>query len=256
MGILVLGCALGSLGCVTTVIDGPDSQKAPPGRQAQTRRDLGIDHLARGRTAMAIRTLLEAESMNPDDHETHLWLGEAYRRKNMLDRAEAELLEALRLKPDFHATRINLTGLYIQMGRYEDAIRVSKALVQDPTFPTPWRALTNQGWAEYKLGRVQDARATLASALEFHPTFWPALLDMGIIENEQGNRLAALENFEQVMEQNPGPDVKAEVSYRMAEVFVAIGHRERAIRYFSDAIDSSPNGQWGKESKRYLKLLR
>lgn len=258
--VLVLVMASGPmLACVTTTTVNGTAGDSPPmseDRKAETRRDLGIDHLSRGRTAMAIRTLLEAERMNPLDHETHLWLGEAYRRKNLLEKAEGQMRMALELKPDYHATRLNLTGLYIQMERYEDAIRESKRLVQDPTFPTPWRALTNQAWAEFKLRRYDDARASLEMALDFHPTFWPALLNMGILENELGNRLEALERFEQVAEQEPGRSAMSETRYRMGEVFVAIGHRDRAIRYFSDAIDLRPHGPWAEQSKRYLKMLR
>jgi Tfp pilus assembly protein PilF len=256
---LVLIWAVGPMACVTTTtVNGSsaDGQEMSAERKAEARRDLGIDHLSKGRTAMAIRTLLEAQRMNPMDYETHLWLGEAYRRKNLLDKAEGQMLEALALKPDYHATRINLTGLYIQMERYEDAIAESKILVQDPTFPTPWRALTNQAWAEFKLERYDDARASLDMALDFHPTFWPALLNMGILESVLGNRLAALERFEEVVQQDPGGRVMAETRYRMGEMFVSMGHRDRAIRYFSDAIDLSPHGPWAEQSKRYLKMLR
>ncbi|MGH0034382.1 MAG: tetratricopeptide repeat protein [Myxococcota bacterium] len=257
--LLVLVWAVSPLACVTTTTvsgSAADSSEMTDERKAEARRDLGIDHLSKGRTAMAIRTLLEAERMNSLDPVTHLWLGEAYRRKNLLDKAESQMLQALALKPDSQSTRLNLTGLYIQMEKYEEAIEESRTLALDPTFPTPWRALTNQAWAEFKLRKYDAARASLEMALDFHPTFWPALLNLGILENELGNRLAALEAFEAVAEQDPGSRAMSETRYRMAEVFVAIGHRERAIRHFSDSIDLSPHGPWAEESKRYLKMLR
>jgi tetratricopeptide (TPR) repeat protein len=255
----LLLAALGPVACTTTTtVSGSAAinEEMTDERKAEARRDLGIDHLSKGRTAMAIRTLLEAERMNPADPVTHLWLGEAYRRKNLLDKAEAQMLEALALKPDSQATRLNLAGLYIQREKFEDAIRESRMLAQDPTFPTPWRALTNQAWAEFKLGRFDEARASLDMALDFHPTFWPALLNLGILENELGNRLEALERFEEVAQQDPGDRALAETRYRMGEVFVSIGHRSRAIRYFSDSLDLSPHGPYAEDSKRYLKMLR
>ncbi len=252
---LAIMAAVAPMACVTTVTT-PDAVDQSAEDKAAARRDLGMDHLSKGRTALAIRTLLDAQQINPLDHETHLWLGEAYRRKGMLEEAELQMLEALRLKPDSQSSRLSLSGLYIQMERFEDAIRESRHLYEDPTFPTPWRALTNIAWAEYRLGRMTEAKANLEQALDFHPTFWPALLNLGILENDLGNRLEALEAFERVIEQNPGARAKAEATYRMGEVFVAIGHRERAIRYFSDVIDEAPYGPYAKESKRYLKMLR
>ena len=162
-------CTL-ALGCVTTEIKPP----ADVERQAETRRDVGVDHLSKGRTAMAIRDLRLAADLNPNDYETHLWLGEAYRRRGMLDEAHDHLIQSVALAEGKHRPRITLSALYIQMERYDDAIRESATLVDDPTYAAPWQALTNRGWAEYRLGRGSAARASYEHALEFHPTYWPA----------------------------------------------------------------------------------
>jgi tetratricopeptide (TPR) repeat protein len=241
-----------ALGCASVVVD--EEQDIP--RMAEARRNVGMDHLANGRTAMAVRDLMEAERLNPGDHETELWLGEAFRRKGLFEKAEDRILRALDLKPGHHLSRMNLAGLYIQMERYHDAIEILNGLVDDPTFQTPWRALSNRGWAEYKLGRVSDARASLESALDYRTDFWPALLNLGILENSQGHRLEAIERFRKVLEGSPGRRAKAEANYRIGEVFVSLGRRDRAISHFASAIENSPEGTWGERSKEYLKLLR
>jgi Tfp pilus assembly protein PilF len=248
---LALLLAAVSVGCVTVPVETVDV-----GRKAETRRDVGIDHLARGRPAMAIRDLLEAESLDPSDYETQLWLGEAYRRRDMLDKAEEHLLRSVELAPHRHRPLMNVAALYIQMGRFEESIRYSEKLIEDPTFPTPWQALTNKGWALFQLDKRTEARAILERALEFDPDFWPTLLDLGILENAEGRRLQALEYFQQVLAKDPGPGVEAEVNYRMGEVFVAMGRADKAVSHFANAIETSPKGRWGRESQRYLKLLR
>ena len=92
-------------------------------RLAASVRDVGIDLLNQGRTAMAIRKLQEANARNPEDPITYLSLGEAYRRKGLLDQAKANLLTALELNQDsqdynHQETRLNLSALYIQLGQY------------------------------------------------------------------------------------------------------------------------------------------
>ncbi len=240
------------LGCVTLDID----RDPPVIPIAEAKRNVGIDHLARARTAMAIRELRQAEELDPKDHVTKLWLGEAYRRKGRMEEAERYMLEALELNPQFHPIRVNLTALYIQLERYEDSIRHSQILFDDPTFPAPWRVLVNRGWAEYKLGRIREARASFLEALDFHPTYWPSHLNLGILENAQGRKLAAIERFQKVLDKKPGRAAEAEVNYRIGEILVALGRRDRAIRHFSRAVEDSPYARWGKQSEEYLKLLR
>ncbi len=240
------------IGCVTTELNKPP----PVVTLAESKRDLGIDHLRRGRTGMAIRELSESKKLDPEDHETQLWLGEAYRRKGRLDDAERYLLRALELASGSHATLVTLSALYIQMGRYEESIRHTETLFQDPTFSTPWRALVNRGWAQYKLGRDREARASLLEALDFHPTYWPAHLDLGILESEQGHKLEAIDRFQQVLKKKPGAAAEAEANYRIGEVLVSLGRGDKAIQHFTRAVEKAPYAPWGKQSKEYLKLLQ
>jgi len=247
------------VGCANTM--SPEEKNAV--RRASAIRDVGIDHLAAGRTALAIRKLEQAEQLEPDDPVTLLWLGEAFRRKGMLDRAEAYLLRGVEHSPgstdhNYQETALNLSALYIQMKRYEDAIRWSDELVDDPTFATPWRPLTNRGWAEFQLGRLDEARKSFANALDFFPSYWPAHLNMGILEQKERHPLAAIRHFENVLvqEKHLPYDAAAEANYRMAEVYVSLGKRKSAIEHFSIALERSPYGEWGTQSKSYLELLR
>jgi Tfp pilus assembly protein PilF len=257
---LLLAAVMGLAGCVTTT-DGDEGGKDEKSLAAAT-RDVGIDHLAQGRTAMAIRKLKEAMSHDPDDPSTHLWLGDAYRRKGMFSEAEAELLISLKLNPDtgdfnHQETVLNLSALYIQMKRYADTRALCQSLVDNPTFSTPWRALTNRGWAEYKLGEFAEARASYEEALDFHPRYSPAHFNLGILDQRERHFLDALRRFELALDaRRLSPDGEAEANYRMAEVYVSLGRRGKAIEHFSMAVERSPYGQWGSQSKSYLELLR
>lgn len=254
-----------ALACIGWLISGCASTSGPTEEEkglAVATRDVGIDHLNQGRTAMAIRKLLEAKEMDPVDPVVHLSLGEAYRRKGLLARSEQELLTAIALSDDpsnfnHQETVLNLSALYIQMKRYEESVQQAKQLVADPTFSTPWRALTNQGWAEYKLGRFNEARISFEAALDFHPRYAPAHLNLGIVEQKERRYVLALRHFEQAIDGNRmPPNALAEANYRMAEIYVSLGKRGKAIEHFSVALESSPYGQWGEQSKSYLELLR
>jgi type IV pilus assembly protein PilF len=224
--------------------------------QVSAHYDLGVDYLQGGNSAMAVRELQAALALDEAQPRVHHAIAEAFRVTGRLPDCEAHLQRALALQPAFQGARLSLSALYIQMDRYEDAIRESQVLASDPTFAAPWRALTNVGWAQYKLGRKDEARATLTQALAMRHDYWPALLNLGILESQDGHRAAAIDSFAKVLATNPGASAEAETNYRLAEIYVAMGERDRALSHLSTVIERQPQGEWGKRSQEYRKLLQ
>jgi tetratricopeptide (TPR) repeat protein len=250
---LALG-ALFALGCGTP--EGPQEAKPDPKVQARTRFDLGVDHLNNGRPPMAIRELRFADELAPNDPYVKHALGIAYWQVGRLPEAIAELQRAVELKPDFQGAALSLSAVYIQAERYDDAIRTAQKLVDDPTFGAPWQALTNIGWAYYKKGQYADARTAYQQAIDFRPTFWRALLDLGILEAEQGDRDRALALFRGALDQRPGPNAEAEVNFRIGEIYAARGDNDQAVAHLTAAAENEAGGEWGKRSEEALKVLR
>ncbi|MDJ0869456.1 MAG: tetratricopeptide repeat protein [Myxococcota bacterium] len=251
--------ALLGLACASSAPPTDADKAADPAlaeRRARMHYDVGVERLTEGRSAAALRELLQAERYNPGDPWIHLALAEAFRRKGRLEDAEQHLLSAIEADPEFHKAHLNVSALYIQMERYEDSLRHAELLLADPTFEAPWRAHTNLGWAKLQLGDPVAAREHLESALDFHDRYWPARLNLGILEAEHGSRLEAQEHFERVLDAKPGPFAEAEVHYRLAEIHVSLGQRERAIDHLTAAVAQRPSGPWGERSADYLKLLQ
>ena len=242
----------GALGCATT---NPATQ-AENDRKVRNHYELAVNHLREGRTGVAIRELLAAEAIEPKDPWVQLALAEAYRLKAHNAEAEEHLKRALAARPDLHAAKLNLSALYIQVGRYEEAIQMSQELLADATFPAPWKALTNEGYALYKLERRGEARQVLGQALEYHENFWPARLDLAILDQDEGRHLEALEELEAVLAQKPGAIAEAEANYRMATIYISLGNRAKAVHHLTAAAETRPSGEWGKRSADYLKRLR
>ncbi len=224
-------------------------------RRARTNYQLGVDYLKTGNSPQAVAALLEARRWDPQSERTELALSEAYRQQGRNTEAEQHLLRALQIKPTFHEGLLNLAALYIQTERYEEALPVLHRLLDDATAPAPWRALTNLGWAEYRLGRVDDAYQHLSLALDNRPDYWPARLDLGILEAERGNRSEAIAQFQHVLEHKPGPLAEAEVRFRLAELLLQQGDRQGARRQLTTASGLEPSGPWSKRSAETLKSL-
>lgn len=245
---------LGLCGCATTGSSKEDAKLAA--RQSISHLNIGADHLQAGRRGLAMREFLAAEKLDPLNPRIQYALGEAYLSQQKPDEAERHFLHALELHEDFHDARLSLSALYIVQRRYEEAIAACQVLIDDPTFPAPWRALANRGWSEYRLGRPIEARHSLEQAREFSPQYWPAMLSLAVIEAAEGHRLEAIGLLQEVIALEPGPRVEAEANYRLAENYIALGKRTRAVGYLTTAVARAPEGEWARRSQEYLKLLR
>lgn len=232
-----------------------NAEQTEPQKRAQMHYQMGVDHLRQGRSPEAIGELLNAERFNPADEKVQFALAEAYRQQGRNAETEAHLIRAIQIRPNYHDARLNLAGFYIQVDRIEEAIPLLNQLLAEPTFPAPWRALTNLGWAEYRLGRLDEAHQHLTLAVDYRPDYWPARLNLGILESEQGNRAEAIQHFERVLEGKLSPLAEAEVRYRLAEQLVSLGDKKGAVRHLTVASDLRPNGPWSKRSADYLKTL-
>ena len=140
--------------------------------------NLGADHLRWDRGALALREMLTAQSLDPKSARIQYALGEVYLALQKPVEAERHFLQALVLHEGHHDSRLSLSALYIVQGRYEEAIAACQVLLDDPTFPAPWRALSNRGWSEYRLGRSAKARHSLGLAREYRARYWPPMLSL------------------------------------------------------------------------------
>lgn len=253
--VLALVAGLG-LGCASGGGSAQKAEEKANRRKAVARYNVGVHHLSEGRTALALRELRVALDKNPEDPWIHLALAEGYRRKASPAEAESHLRQALLIDSGFQQARLTLSALLVQTGKYEQAAIESQKLVDDPTFEAPWRAHTNLGWALFKLGRIPEARQNLELALEYRPYYWRAALDLGILEADAGRKLEAVRLFQKTLEMEPGALAVAEVNYRLGEIYVSLGRREEALAHLSQAAATRPNGNWGKRSEDYLKLLQ
>jgi tetratricopeptide (TPR) repeat protein len=225
-------------------------------RRATSHFNLGLDYIRNEHVALGLRELLLAESFDPQNAQIHLALANAYWMRHKLDVAEQHYLRSLEIDPTYHEARLNLSVLYKQLDRHEDSLTHASILVDDATFPGPWRAYANKGLAEFRLGRVDEARRTLEIGFDYRDDYWPTLLYLGILEVGEGRRLEGLSLFRQVLEQEPGLEVQAQANYRIGEIYIALGKRKRAIGYLKAAVVQTPGGPWGVISEEYLHRLR
>jgi type IV pilus assembly protein PilF len=240
-------------GCATS---GARADEDLARRRANSHFNIAADHSDNGRVELALRALLAAQRLDPGNARVEHALGIAYLRKGKQVEAEGHLMLALGIAPNYQDARYNLSTLYLSQGRYQECIHHSKLLVDDPTYTSPWRALTNWGWSAYRLGDLAEARARLEYARDYNHQYWPTHLNLGILEQAEGKREGAIQAFETVLILRPSDSAAAEANYRLGEVYVSMGRRSEAMGYLKTAVVKAPDGPWGRKSETYLKKLR
>jgi Tfp pilus assembly protein PilF len=225
-------------------------------KRANSHFNIAVNHQENGRVELALRELLTAHRLDPKNPKILHGLAIAYLRKGKEAEAEEYMKQALVIRPDYQEARYNLSTLYMRQGRFEKCIAQSQILYDDPTFAEPWRALANWGWSSYQLGRVDEGRSQLIHALDYNSRYWPSVLNLGILESEQGNQREAIGYFEQVLTLGPDASTTAEVNYRLGEIYVSQGKHRQAIKVLRTAVVKAPTDPWGKKSEEYLRRLR
>jgi Tfp pilus assembly protein PilF len=185
---LALGKLLGSF-CLLLAALASGCRHIPTDKeqvQAQNFYDLAATNLTKD-SRQALIDVDRALSLNPDMPEANnakgLILHLAFGRP---EEAVGYYKHALELRPTFSECKVNLGNLYLDQKRYDEAIALYKEALNDMLYPTPYTALGNLGWAQYKKGDRDAALSSIKSAVTMNPKFCQGYRSLGTIYDETG----------------------------------------------------------------------
>jgi Tfp pilus assembly protein PilF len=164
------------------------------GGRETTRKDavasykLGIAYLTEGRIAPALQELSKAEALNPANPEVLNALGFAYwmRKEHFL--AEEKFRKAVALKPDYSEAWNNLAAMFIEQGRYGEAVGPAEQALKNVYYGTQERALANSA-----CDRRSRSRRPSRSREETSRSFWPSAATIGEPSSSSTPRCASQE---------------------------------------------------------------
>lgn len=234
----LIGCAAPS----TTVVNDDN-------RQFEAQRNLGEAYLKEGDYTSALRELLKAEALEPNDPYLHNSLGTVYAAKERLDLAVEHYKKALSLKPDYAPARNNLGSVYLLQKDWDAAIDCLKELTGNLLYATPHFPRYNIGWAYYNKGDFAQAERYYQEALDFEPDFARALWGMGLVSLTSGKTREAIGYLEKAVQKEPQ---FARAHLDLGEAYLRNGQKDKALKAFQRAMDLSPNSDIGKTAKGRL----
>jgi tetratricopeptide (TPR) repeat protein len=126
----------------------------------------------------AEKTLLKLIKLDPKSAEHHFQLATLYDRRKQFSKAEAELKEAIAIKPEMHVALNYLGYSYADRNLHLDEAEklINNAIALDPDNAA---YLDSMGWVYYRQGRLQKAEDFLREATRHvqDPLIWEHLGD-------------------------------------------------------------------------------
>jgi tetratricopeptide (TPR) repeat protein len=209
--------------------------------------------------------LAEAHRLDPDNLRLGGNLGSLRLSVGKVPEA-IEVLEAtIRREPDNEFTRFQLANAYLESGRYGDARRAFREVLErndgyldayinlarlerltgDPEvgaevlqraherFPGSGEVLTNLGLVYQDMGRLDDAVDAYRRGLELHPADFGAAFNLGLIHMKREEYAEAEHVLEDLLESSPR-DLEAWINLGVARN--RMGENESAFSAFEEAV--------------------
>lgn len=216
-------------------------------------RDLGKQYYLAGDYTTALKYLLDAENLYPDDHILQNYLGQVYLAKDKPDLAVKHFKNAIRLKPDYAVARNNLGVAYLKEEKWDQAIAVFKQVKSDLLYATPHYPLTNLGFAYYKKSDLKESEKYYLDALALESKFPPALRGLGRTYVAMGKGSEAVAALSTATDLYPE---FSEAYYDLGEAYVLLKNIPKAKAAFEKVIQLKPGSPDALEAKRALVKLQ
>lgn len=236
LGRRVLPAALGALllvGCA-----GTRAISAKERDQAAIQYDLGVEALRVCDARTALEHFQQAVRTDPELDVAHAALGLTY-HISFADplKAIAHYRKSLELKPKSPEVNCNLANVYLDLGRYDEAIALYEKALEDILYKTPFIAENNLGWCHYKRGNVEKGIDHIRTAIIANPRFCLGYRNLGIIHAEQGDAAKATENFALYAKHCPdSPDAQ----FRLGVALLKTGEKAGARAAFEKCATPIP----------------
>jgi type IV pilus assembly protein PilF len=227
------------------------ANKALLQEQAGNHISIGSAYLGSGQFNAALKELLEAEKLTPDDPKVHYLLGVSYHSKGLGEKAVAEFQKAIAFKPDDSEVHNYLGAIYLEQGRWDDAIASFNRALANILYDTPAATRYNLGRAYYEKGQYDLALKQYRAAADTQSVLMPLIeKDMGMVWLAKGDPDEAIGHLKKSLELAPS---LAEAHYWLGFSYQRLNRPREAAAAFETAARLSPDSDFGRKAKAQLK---
>lgn len=175
--LLAITLLLALAGCVTETTGGFNAEVS----EEQALSDylaLARGYLEQEDITNAKRHLENATSIDRNNAEVYSIWGLVYAREGEVDLADENFRRSLRIDADNSQTRNNYAAFLFSSGRFEDAFKQLKIVVQDTSYPARPQAFENLGLAALRINQLDDAELAFTRAVQLNSNQARSILEL------------------------------------------------------------------------------
>ncbi len=221
--------------------------------EAEVHYTLGLSYLGEQNATRALKEFLVAEKADPGNAEIQAALAQAYHLKKAYPEAERHYSRALQLTSNDPQILNNLAALYLDMERWDEAIRYFDQAASDLLFTRSEVALTGKGFAYFKKGNYLEAVTAFKKALVQNPNYAQARFRLGETYYILDKPDLAIAEYREILAAAPDYPL---AHYKLALAYVKNREKDRARASFREVLRLAPDSEWGKLSADYLNILK
>ncbi|NNL77851.1 MAG: tetratricopeptide repeat protein [Desulfobacterales bacterium] len=206
--------------------------------KADASRRLGEEYLRLGKFRNALRELVKAEALYPDDYLLQDDLGLAYHYLGKQGLAISHFKKALEIKEDYAPARNNLGNAYAAQEDWDKAIEQYKIVSSDLIYATPEFPLSNLGFAYYQIQEYTLSEKYYKKALKVKPTFVNALHGLAKTYLATGQIAEAVARLEKAVKVSPK---SAYVHFELANAYRMRQEYQKAYATYQKVVQLDPD---------------
>lgn len=167
-------------------------------KQASLYFGAGTQSLMDKQYTEALKNLLLANKMDPDNAEILNNLGMAYYFKGEKEMAIRTLNRALKIDENNSDAKVNLASIYYNNGQYVEAEKVYKKVLKDLTYDKQARTLFNLGLIELQVHKDNVAAENyFKKSIQEDDNYCPSYHHLGLVQFNRRQFNSALKNFKE-----------------------------------------------------------
>lgn len=225
------------------------------GLLAKSHLDLGNSFYGQQRYPEALREMLKAQKLDPNNPVILNALGLTYHARGRSDLGIKTLYQALDKDPNFTEARNNLVRILIETKDFKTAEKELALVKKDLTYGALDKVYLNEGLLYYDQKKYEKSLEPFSKAIEYsrsscaaHHFYGRSLFEIKKYE-EAANALDRAVAFCQ----RSGND---EPHYYSALAHYRAGEKRKAVVRFEEILQLYPNGQYFDRSKSLLEIVR
>lgn len=222
-------------------------------KKAAYHSQMGESYLREQNMTSALVEFTEAEKYLPDDPAVLNFLGIVYFNKGKYEIAEQKYLKAIESKPSFSEARNHLAVNYMEMQRWDDAIRQLKVVSDDLFYQGQEAASINLGLAYLGKGDGENALKTMRSAAALYPRNHQVRSTLGRVYFFLNRVDLAIDEFKRSIELSGG---YVNSHYYLGLAYMKKKDDDAARNSFREVVRLAPDSGLARQSREHLDLLK